>query len=284
MADIKWIKLVTDVFGNRKIKQIERMPDGDSVLVIWIKLLCLAGNTNDGGLIYFTKEMPYTDEMLATEFNRPIATVRMALGIFQKFKMIEIINSVLYISSWEKYQNTETLDKIREQTKKRVAEYREKKKLSLGCNATCNVTVTESNATEEDIEEELELDEELEKEKELDKDNKKQKNKGEHKCSVCYFENEQLNSSFTEYIEMRKKIKKPLATQHAIDLAVSKLKKLAEIPFTDDFDEELAIKILNQSVFQSWQGLFPLREEKVNTSNSYIDKIENRVAEVDKWV
>lgn len=155
MADIKWIKLTTNIFENRKIRQIECLPDGDSIVVIWVKLLCLAGNINDGGCIYLTKEIPYTDQMLATQFNRPLATVQLALQTFAQFGMIEIVDNILCVSNWERYQNVEGMEKIREQTRARVAKHREKQKL-LAENVTCNVTVTGCNATdkirkEEDI-------------------------------------------------------------------------------------------------------------------------------------
>ena len=165
MPDVKWIKLATDIFDNRKIRQIEAMPEGDSIIVIWIKLLCLAGNVNDNGFVYLTKEIPFTDQMLATEFNRPLLTVQLALKTFLQFGMIEIIDNVLFLSGWEKYQNTAGLDRIREQTRKRVANYRERKAL-LEASKTADVTlhVTQCNATEEEIEKEIEIDleEELE--------------------------------------------------------------------------------------------------------------------------
>ena len=157
MAEVKWIKIAINMFDNRKIRQIEIMPDGDSLLLIWVKLLCLAGNVNDGGYIYLTKEIPYTDEMLATQFNKPISTVRLALKTFEQFGMIEIINNMIFLSSWEKYQNTDKLTEIREQTRARVAKHREKQKLLAAgqldgeSNVTCNVTVTQGNALEEDI-------------------------------------------------------------------------------------------------------------------------------------
>jgi predicted phage replisome organizer len=154
MAEVKWIKIVTDVFANRKIKQIEAMPDADSILVIWFKLLCLAGNINERGLITITKDIPYTDEMLSNEFRRPLNTVRLALKTFEQFGMIEIVENIYCISNWEKYQNVESLDKIREQTRQRVAKHREKQKAL----ADCNVTVTLRNATEEDIEEDKDID------------------------------------------------------------------------------------------------------------------------------
>lgn len=152
MADVKWIKIATNIFDNRKIKQIETLPDGDAIIVIWVKLLCLAGNINDNGMIYFTNEIPYTEQMLATQFNRPLTTVQLAMQTFKNFGMIDVIDDILHISSWEKYQNIDGLNKIREQTRVRVAKHREKQKL-LQCNVTSNATVTEGNATEEDIEE-----------------------------------------------------------------------------------------------------------------------------------
>lgn len=164
MADVKWIKIAVDMFDNRKIKQIGSMPEGDSLLLMWVQLLCLAGNVNDGGFIYLTKEIPYTDEMLATQFNKSISTVRLALKTFEQFGMIEIINNMIFLSSWEKYQSIDRLTEIREQTRVRVAKHREKQKLLAAgqldgeSNVTCNVTVTQGNALEEDIEEDIDKD------------------------------------------------------------------------------------------------------------------------------
>lgn len=151
MADVKWIKLFTNVFDNKKIKQIEILPEGDAVIVIWMKLLCLAGNINDKGLVYFTNEIPFTEEMLATEFRRPINTIRLALTTFQSFGMIEIIDDIIKISSWEKYQNTEGLDRIREQNRLRKQNERERKKLAsvTGCDMSRDVTQQNKNKKEE---------------------------------------------------------------------------------------------------------------------------------------
>lgn len=157
MSEVKWIKIVTDVFDNRKIRQIESLPEGDAIIVIWMKLLCLAGKINDSGKIYFTTEIPYTEQMLSSQFMRPLTTLQLALRTFQQFGMIEVIDDIMQISNWEKYQNVEGLDKIKEQTRQRVARHREKKKL-LECNVTCNATETQGNATEGDKEEDIERD------------------------------------------------------------------------------------------------------------------------------
>lgn len=60
--------------------------------------------------------------------------------------------------------------------------------------------------------------------------------------------------TWTAYVEMRRKIKKPL-TDDAVELAVKKLARLS------GSRTEEAKAILEQSIFQSWQGLFPLRAE-----------------------
>lgn len=160
MSEIKWIKVMTDMFDNRKIKQIETLPEADSLIVIWLKLLCLAGSVNEQGLIYFTKEIPYTEEMMAKEFDRPLNTVRLALKTFERFEMIEIIDNIICISNWEKYQSIDGMEKVREQTRKRVAKYRANQKLLLEqktSNVTTNVTVTESNATDIDKDKDIDL-------------------------------------------------------------------------------------------------------------------------------
>lgn len=139
-AEVKWIKIVTDIFDNQKIKQIEALPSGDSILVIWFKILCLSGNTNENGLMMLSHDIPYTDEMLSTEFRRPLNTIKMALGMLERLGMIEIIDNIYHVSNWEKYQNIDWLDKIREQSRKRVQKHRDKIKQLAQCNATCNVT------------------------------------------------------------------------------------------------------------------------------------------------
>ena len=148
MADVKWIKLQTDIFDHRKIRHIETMPEGDAIIVIWLNILCLAGNSNRDGMIYFTEEIPYTEEMLVTEFRRPAKTVQLALMTFRKFGMIETIDDIICISNWEKYQSADKLAAIREQTRLRVEKHRNKKAVCNAKTVTQALHVTDGNATE----------------------------------------------------------------------------------------------------------------------------------------
>lgn len=160
MADVKWIKLSVNMFDDEKIKLIETMPEADTLLVIWLKLLAQAGRTNASGYIYLSENIPYTDEMLSAVFHRPLSTIRLALKVFKDFGMVEIDeHSYLNIANWEKHQNIEGMEKIRKQTRERVAKHREAKRINNpAVNKSEDVTlhVTHGNATELELELELE--------------------------------------------------------------------------------------------------------------------------------
>lgn len=164
MAEVKWIKIVTDIFDNRKIKQIEIMPDGDTILVIWFKLICLAGSINDNGLIYLTSEIPYTEEMLAAQFGRSLPVVRLALRTFENFGMIEVVDNFLCLPSWEKYQSAEKLAHMRSKNAERQARFRERKRAELAeKTVTPALPVTPSNAIDIEVDKEIEREEEKKK-------------------------------------------------------------------------------------------------------------------------
>lgn len=85
-----------------------------------------------------------------------------------------------------------------------------------------------------------------------------------------------LNQAFADYVEMRKQIKKPM-TDRAVALAIKKLQELSAMPFSDTIDSEMAIQILNQSIMNSWQGLFPLKEDwKKEKGGAAVGRNQNR--------
>ena len=154
MADVKWIKITTDVFDDEKILMIESMPECDTVIVIWFKLLCLAGKQNNGG-VFQMGQIPYTDEMFAAIFRRPINTVRLALNTFERFGMIEIVRDTVTIPNWSKHQNLDAYEKKKERDRLYQAERR----------AAQRALIEKSSDTSSDIaslEEEREEDEEKE--------------------------------------------------------------------------------------------------------------------------
>jgi len=129
VADVKWIKIVTDVFDDEKILLIESMPEHDSIIVIWFKLLCLAGKNNNKGVFILNERIAYTDEMLSTIFRRPLNTVRLALKTFEQYGMIELINGVITIPNWGKHQTLDQLENKREYMRDYMAKKRSEQKL-----------------------------------------------------------------------------------------------------------------------------------------------------------
>lgn len=158
MSEIKWIKVAIGMFDDEKVKIIDSMANRDTIHYVWIRLLIQAGKTNATGSIFLNENIPYTKEMLSIVFNRPMELIESSLKTLADLRMIDIDErDIINISNWEKYQNIEGMEKIREQTKKRVEKYRSKNKekksevqesLEDNSSEICNATVTEQSKTE----------------------------------------------------------------------------------------------------------------------------------------
>lgn len=249
MAEVKWIKLTTDMFDNAKIKYLRTLPEGNNIVLFWVMLLTKAGKCNANGYVFLTENIPYTQEMLASEFDFDLTTVKLALESLKRLNMIEIEESSIEIANWEKYQNIDGLEKIKEQTRKRVQKHREKQKLLTEnkCNVTCNVTVTECNATDKEEEKEIDIDKDIKK---------KEKKKKETEFDVAineYTNNENLKASLYEFIKHRKSIKANMTT-----LALKKLLNKLDTLATNDNDK---IRILENSIVNGWKGVFQLKDK-----------------------
>ena len=113
------------------------------------------------------------------------------------------------------------------------------------------------------------------------KENKVNKNTGaKEKIDLSYFSyDEKLNEAFLEYAKMREKIKKPISTQHTVDLLVKKLKELSTV--NGHMDNDKAIEVLNQSIMNNWQDLYGLKSNN-NSSRSFNNHNQGGVIDWDK--
>ena len=169
MADVKWIKITTDIFDDEKILLIESLPDSYAIITVWFKLLCLAGKQNNSG-VFMMGRIPYTDKMLATIFRMKESTVTMALNTFEQFGMVELVDGVITIPNWGKHQNLDQLESKKEYMRNYMAGYRQKQKALTEGKPNCK-TNSKANVSQADIEE----DKEIEIEKEVDIDTKREK-------------------------------------------------------------------------------------------------------------
>ena len=161
MAEVKWVKLTTDMFDNRKIKHLRKLPDGNNIVLIWVMLLTMAGRCNASGMIFLTENIPYTPKMLADELGFEENTVILALQALENLDMIVTDNGFFSIAGWEEYQNIEGMDKIREQNRLRKQKQRENQKLLEGVSRDSHVTVTRCHDIEEEEDKEKEKENEF---------------------------------------------------------------------------------------------------------------------------
>lgn len=154
MADVKWIKITTDIFDDEKILLIESLPDAYAIITVWFKLLCLAGKQNNSG-VFMMGQIAYTDKMLATIFRMKETTVTMALNTFEQFGMVRIMDGVITIPNWGKHQNLDQLEAKKEYMRNYMAEYRERQRLLTSGEANCK-TNSKANVSQAEGERETE--------------------------------------------------------------------------------------------------------------------------------
>jgi len=161
---VKWIKIVVDIFDDEKILMLETLPEADTIIIIWFKLLCLAGKQNNDGVFMFNK-IPYTEKMLATVFRREEAIVSKALKIFEEYGMIQIINETITIPNWDKHQSLDQLERNREYMKNYMKERRAKQAaIATGETGKVNGKVN-INSADKELEIDLDVNKDIEKDK-----------------------------------------------------------------------------------------------------------------------
>ena len=217
MAEVKWIKITTDIFDDEKILLIESLPDSYAIITVWFKLLCLAGKQNNSGVFMMSNKIAYTDKMLATIFRMKESTVTMAIKTFEQFGMIEIIDGVITIPNWGKHQSLDAYAKKKERDRLYQQERRNKQKLLASKKSSDKSS--DIAVSEEDIDKE--------EDKDIDKDSIKRHKYGLYnnvllsdtdleKLKTEFSDWEQRIERLSEYIESTgKSYKNHLATIRA---------------------------------------------------------------------
>lgn len=252
-----WIKLKTNFFDLPTIDWIMSQNNGCEYIVLY-QMLCLKTANTDGKLVSQIGEMliPYDIEKIVRDTKYfSTDTVRVALDLFKNLGLIYVSDdNTMTISNYDEMVGCET------SSAKRVREWREKQK-ALQCNK--NVT---DNVTQEYRDKRLEIrDKSVNKEKE-------EKEKRETYVSILdsYTSNETLKSSLNDFLEMRKKMKG--FTTRAFKLALNQLDKLAK-------DDNKKIKIVNQSVMNSWKSFYELKDDSAQYPDWYHDGTQEKTKE-----
>ena len=112
MRERKYVKFRVDMYDDTKFKIIDMKPERDVIHYIWTRLVTLAGKVNLEGDLYMSKNIPYTIETLAIEFNRGEAQIKLALDVFIELEMLEITEGSVYrVKNFAKHQNIKVKEK-----------------------------------------------------------------------------------------------------------------------------------------------------------------------------
>ena len=269
----------TDFFySDRRIKAL-RARFGNDGIVLYIWILCEVYKDKGYYLIHdddCTDNM-VTDLGLTEGFIKQVMEYLTSRSLLTKISTLA--SSVTIITSpgiQKRYQEAM-------KGQKRAIEIKEeiwllsKEETASFIKVTQNEAISEKNPS---ISEKNPLKEKKGKESKV-KENKVNKNKAtkEQIDLSCFSYDEKLNEAFLEYAKMREKIKKPISTQHTVDLLVKKLKELSTV--NGDMDNDKAIEVLNQSIMNNWQDLYGLKSNN-NSSRSFNNHNQGGVIDWDK--
>ena len=249
------------MFDNRKIKHLRRLPDGNSIVLIWVMLLTLAGRCNSGGMIFLTENIPYTPKMLADELDFEESTVQLALTVLEQLGMIHTNSEgFLAVTGWEEHQNIEGMEKIRESKRLAQARWRAKQAAiaeKSTVDSTVDSTEIESNNADKD--------------KEREEDKKENKSVRETTRAIFlrlrpdYVLSDDLQSKMTEWITYKTERKEPYKEQGMKSL----LRQVENNAMK--YGDQAVCSLIDECMANNWKGIIfdRLQNQKRPASSGY---------------
>lgn len=231
-----WLKLMDDFFSQPKIKKLRKIAGGDTYTIIYLKLQLLS--LKNGGKLFFEGIENNVIEELSLTIDEDVENVEITFQYLLSQGLIEEITD-------DEFVMTETSQLIGSETASTIRSRKSRNKKNVALQHYCNTIATKCNG-------DIDIDKDIDIYKK--KENNKKKEKVSFDSILEELNDEDLKNSFLEFIKMRKLIKKPL-TEHALKLSIKKLFSLSN-------DKQEMIDIVNQSIQNSWQSFYPLKEEK----------------------
>jgi len=148
MYEIPWFKTETNIFSNRKIQIILKLPEGDTYFRVWIQLIALAVESNNGGKLEVGKNNPMTIENFSKIMGKSKKKIEKIIQKFLELEMLIKEGETFIIKNWDKYQSIEKYEKYQMQNRERQRKYREKIKSE---SEKSNVIKTLNNTEEKNI-------------------------------------------------------------------------------------------------------------------------------------
>lgn len=147
---VDFIKLDVDLFENRKLRHLARKCGPLSTL-LWVKLLCLAGQCNEKGRVYIMDGVPYDTETLADDLGMEAADVDTMLAAMARLGMILLDDDgyITEVVGWADHQNVDGMERAKEKARLRQAKYRENHRTGVEPSPTPTESVTPASPVED---------------------------------------------------------------------------------------------------------------------------------------
>ena len=235
-----WLKLKSEFMNGEVVDFLMSQKNGANYVVLY-QMLALKTMQTQGKLCSEMGEViiPYDPEKIQRDCKWfDIDTVRVAMELYAKLGLVyRTEEGLLQIANYEELVGSETYwanrKRIERQEMKQIGQcptnVQDNVQKTLISNSLSNSNSIILNNNKEDINSVIES-----------------------------IENEDLKNEIREFIKMRNKIKKSL-TPHALNLILKELNKI-----TPNIDEQ--VLIVQQSIKNGWQGVFPLKEDKKQDS------------------
>ena len=150
-----WLKLKEDFFDDKQIKYLRSLPDGDKIVITYLKMQLKSLKTN--GTIRYDKLLPSSAEELSMMLDEDLNIVKFTLKALEQINAIEILeDESIFMLAMQELIGSEGSSALRTRA------YRERKKLLL---SQCNNNVQNVTSLQHG---EIELEKDLDKEKELE--------------------------------------------------------------------------------------------------------------------
>lgn len=145
MYEIQWFKVESNIFSNRKIQIVLKLPEGDTYFRVWMQLIALAVECNNKGRLEIGENNPMTTQNFSKIMGKSNKKIEKILEKFLELEMLVKEGETFLIKNWDKYQSIEKYEKYQKQGRERQRRYREKHKSEI---EKSNVIQTLSNAEE----------------------------------------------------------------------------------------------------------------------------------------
>ena len=162
-----WFKLKKDFFKRHDIRILENMPDGEKIVLFYMKLLC--ESVDHDGSLRFSDAVPYTVDMLASVTGTPADIAKKGMEEFEKLGLLFIDNEqTIHMHNIENMLGS-AADNDNANRQRRFRERQNSVTKPLQ-NVTEPVTESNEEITEPVTKDNQSIEKELEKEKELELD------------------------------------------------------------------------------------------------------------------